>query len=245
MSHPVALCAAALVAATLALPATAQTVITRWNFNSGVADGNTGTGTTLPAIGTGTAALVGGATATFASGDASGGSSDPASGDDSGWNTTTYAASGAGDKTRGASYLVSTVGWQDIVLSYDLRHSNTSARHEAVQYTLNGGASWIDFTTFDGNAGDTWFNGRSVDLSAIVGADDNASFGFRVLATFAPGGSTYLPSNPASSYGTTGTWRFDMVTVSALAPIPEPGTYAMLLAGLAAVGAVARRRQRA
>jgi hypothetical protein len=28
-----------------------------------------------------------------------------------------------------------------------------------------------------------------------------------------------------------------------LAPVPEPGTYAMLLAGLAAVGFMARRRK--
>ena len=72
------------------------TIITQWNFNSAVADANTATGTTNPNIGTGTAALVGGVTATFASGDASGGSTDPATGDDSGWNLTTFAAQNTG-----------------------------------------------------------------------------------------------------------------------------------------------------
>jgi hypothetical protein len=40
------------------------------------------------------------------------------------------------------------------------------------------------------------------------------------------------PTNPANSYGTTGTWRFDMVTLNGVAAIPEPGTYALMLAGL-------------
>jgi hypothetical protein len=40
------------------------------------------------------------------------------------------------------------------------------------------------------------------------------------------------------------TWTFDIATNTlTLAPIPEPGTYAMLLAGLAAVGYMARRRK--
>lgn len=216
-------------------------VVTQWNFNSTVADGNTGTGVITPAIGSGIASLVGGTTSTFASGDASGGSSDPASGDDSGWNLTTFAAQGSGDKTRGAQFAVSTVGFENIVISYDLRHSNTSSRYEQFQYSLDG-LNFVDFTTFDGNAGDTWFNGRTVDLSTVVGTDNNANFAFRVVAAFAPSTSGYVASNPGSTYGTTGTWRFDMVTISA-APVPEASTYGMMLAGLGLVGFAAARRK--
>lgn len=228
-------------AAAMALVAPAHAVIvTQWNFNSVVPDGSTGTGTTIPSTGVGTAALVGGTTASFASGDASGGSSDPASGDDSAWNTTTYAAQGTGDKTRGASFAVSTVGYQDILLSFDLRHSNTSSRFGAVQYTTDGSA-WLDLGGFDADAGgDTWY-ARSFDFSAVDAADNNASFAVRVLSTFAPGTPFYAATTSGSNYGTAGTWRFDMVTISA-APIPEPGTYALLLAGLAAVGFMVRRR---
>jgi len=83
----------------IAQPATATTtIITQWTFNSSTPDGNTATGTTDPAIGSGTASLVGGTTATFASGDAGTGSSDPATGDDSAWNTTTYAPQGTQDR---------------------------------------------------------------------------------------------------------------------------------------------------
>jgi hypothetical protein len=222
--------------AAVALPAQADT-LALWNFNFG-ADASSATGTTLPAIGSGSLSLLGGVTNPgFNSGN---GSSDPEASDDSGFQTTTYAPQGSEDKLRGVQFSVSTVGWQDVQIQYDLRHSNTSSRYEAVQYTLDG-STWIDAITFDGNAGDTWFNGRALDLSGVSGADDNANFGFRVVATFAPGAELYEASRSSSSYAG-GTWRFDMVTLSAAAPIPEPGTYALLLAGLAAVGFMVRRR---
>lgn len=231
------------LAAAAALTTTAHAdPLTQWNFNSPAADANTSTGTTLPVLGTGSALLVGGTTATFASGDASGGSSDPATGDDSGWNTTTYAAQGTGNKTRGAQFNVSTVGFDHVVLSYDLRHSNTSSRYEQVQVTLDG-VSFVDVALFgsDVTAGDTWYLHRTVDLGGLAGVANNASFGFRVVAAFAPDTAGYVASTNGSTYGTSGTWRFDMVTVNAL-PVPEPSTWALLLAGAAFVGGVARRR---
>jgi hypothetical protein len=222
--------------AALSLPAHAV-VVTQWNFNSATPDTSPSTGTTAPAVGTGTASLVGGATSpSFNSGT---GSSDLAA-DNSGWQTTTYAAQGTGDKTRGVQFLVSTVGFKDVMFSYDLRHSNTSANTEVVQYTVDG-STWTDIASFTLNAGDTWANGRSVDLSGIDAADNNDSFGLRVVAGF--GNATgYLASKPGNNYAGTGTWRFDMVTVAA-APVPEPSTYALMAAGLAAVGFLARRRR--
>lgn len=234
---------AVLALALGALSAHAQAqVVTQWTFNSVPADAATSTGTLQPGIGIGTASLVGVTSSTFSSGDADGGSSDPSSGDDSGWQTSGYAAQGTNDKGRGVRFDVSTVGFEDIVITYDLRHSNTSSRYEQVQYSLDG-ISFIDIATFDGNAGDTWFKGRSVDLSGISGANDNPSFAFRVVATFAPGSNAYSAANAGSNYGTTGSWRFDMVTVSA-APVPEPETYALMLAGLGLVAGVTRRRRR-
>ena len=240
----IALTVMSLAALLAAESAQAQVVVTQWNFNSVTPDAATSTGSTLPSVGSGTASVIGGVTTAFASGDASGGSSDPAVGDDSGWQTTTYAAQGAGDKTRGVQFNVSTVGFQDVTVSYDLRHSNTSSRYELFQYSLDG-TSFTDFSTFDGNKGDTWFNGRTIDLSSITGADNNANFAFRVVSTFAPGTSAYAASSPTGTYGTAGTWRFDMVTLNAVTAVPEPTTYAMLLAGLALMGTIARRRSQA
>ena len=217
--------------------------IVRFNFNSVTADANTATGTLSPSFGSGTASLVGGVTSTFASGDANGGSSDLAVGDDSGWNTTGYAAATVGDKTRGVQFLVNTIGYTDIVFGYDLRHSNTSSKWEQVQYTLNG-ATFTDFTQFSVTAGDVWANARLVDFTSIAGAANNANFGVRVLSTFAPTTSNYVASTTGSNYSTTGTWRFDSVSVSgnAIAAVPEPEGVLLSLAGFAALAAVARRK---
>lgn len=237
------LIALALLGLAQAAQAAGPSILAQWNFNSNPPDGNTSTGTTTPNIGSGTASLVGGVTATFASGDASGGSSDPATGDDSGWQTTTYAAQGTENKLRGVQFAVSTLGWKDITVSWDQRHSNTAARHVQFQYSTDG-TTFTDFgNLFVATAGDTWFNGRSVNLSGVAGVDHNDKFAFRIVAAFDPDTSTYLASNPASTYGTSGTWRFDMVTVQAAAPIPEPETYALMLAGLGLVGWMARRHK--
>lgn len=230
-----------LLAALLAAGSANADTLAQWNFNSNPADGSTSTGSLTVSSGVGSLSAIGGVTLAFGSGASNGGSSDPVTTDDTGLQTTGYAAQGAANKSRGVQFNVSTVGFENVALSYDLRHSNTSSRWEQVQYSIDG-INFIDIASFDGNAGDTWFNGRSIDLSAIAGVKDNASFAFRVVAAFAPGSNSYAASS--TSYAATGTWRFDMVTVtgSQIAVVPEPSSYAMLLAGLGMLGAIARRR---
>ena len=234
-----------LSAALLAVSNANADTITQWNFNSATPDASTSTGSIIASIGTGSLSALAGVTASFASGSANGGSSDTAPiADNSGYGTTAYSAQGAGNKTRGVQYNVSTVGFEDILVSYDLRHSNTSSRYEQFQYSLDG-SNFIDFALFDGNAGDKWFNNRSIDLSAITGADNNANFAFRVVSAFAPTTSAYVASTAASTYATTGTWRFDMATVSGnvVVAVPEPETYGMFLAGLGLIGFATRRNK--
>jgi predicted extracellular nuclease len=196
------------VLALLALSSHAAT-ITQWTFDSNPSDASTSTGTEIPAVGSGTFLLIGGATATYATGNGGGA-------DNSGRNTATYPAQGTGDKTRGVEFAVSTVGFNAINLAFDLRHSNTSANTVVVQYSADG-STFTDFTTFVANAGDAWFS-RNVDLSSVAGLNNNANAKFRVLSTFAAGGSVYVASTPGSSYGSTGgTMRYDNVIVSGTA----------------------------
>lgn len=218
--------------------------LTQWDFNgSSTATVPGGTASPTPSIGAGTASLFGGVSATFASGTANGGSTDPVDTTPSNyaWNTTGYAPQGTENGGRGVQFNVSTEGWDKIVVSWDQRHSNTSSRFVQFLYTTDG----LNFTNagldngglFEGTAGDTWFNGRTVDLTSIAGVANNANFAFRVVAAFGPAGG-YVASNSSSNYAGTGTWRFDMVTVSGNL-VPAPGALALL--GLA--GLVARRRR--
>jgi hypothetical protein len=230
-----------LAAALLAASAAQAQIITQWNFNSTTPDANTSTGVTTPSIGAGTASLLAGVTGAFNSGDANGGSSDPATGDDSGWQTSTYAAQGTGDRTRGVQFNVSTVGFSGITVTWDQRVSNTSSRFAQFQYSTDG-TNFADFgALFSGTPGDAWYNSRTVSLVGLSAVDNNANFAFRVVSAFEPATTAYLAATTGSNYATTGTWRFDMVTVSA---VPEPGTYAMMFAGLVMVGFMAARRSR-
>jgi len=193
----------------------ASGIISQWNFNSTPPDGSTSTGNTSPSVGSGTASLAGGATATFATGDSS---LDPAgSTDNSGWNTSTYPAQGTGNKTRGVQFNVSTVGRQNISVSWSSQCSNTGSKYARLQYSTNG-ADFVNFPTAVTNT--TSFVAKTNSLAGIPGADNNPNFAFRIVAEFEStaintANTNYVAANsPTSSYGTAGTLRYDMVTVS-------------------------------
>ncbi|MFQ3632984.1 MAG: endonuclease, partial [Roseiflexus sp.] len=127
----------------------------------------------------------------------------------------------------GAASLIGgvTATFQNIRFSFDLRHSNTAANTVALLYSTDGGVTFNEATTFVATAGDAWFNNRSFDFSSIPALNDNPNVVFRVVAAFAASSSAYAPSNPGSAYGTSGTLRFDMVTVRGEpigAPTPTP-----------------------
>ena len=196
---------------------TAQTTITQWNFNSNPADASTSTGSTIPSIGAGTLTTIGGVAATFSSGSNSGGSSDPALTDNTGLGlSNSWPAQGTNNKTAGIQFAVSTVGHTGIMINFDLRHSNTGPKHFTVQYTTDVNATtpvWVDFVEDSATIGDVFVNNRSYNLSSITALNNNANAGFRIVSSFRPSTSIYAPATTASLYSTTGTWRFDMVTV--------------------------------
>lgn len=204
-----------------------QTTIAQWNFNGTSATTILGGETSpLPSSGSGSAELVGGTTATFASGLSSGGSSDPVatSPPNYGWNTTNYAALGTENKERGVQFNVSTTGFGGITFRFDQRLSNTANNTYVVQYTADRTATtpiWVDAQTFTftpdsgGTTGDVWYNLRTVDFSLLTILNNNPNVAFRVVSAFDPVAGNYLAATSNSTYSTSGTVRFDMVTVSA------------------------------
>jgi endonuclease/exonuclease/phosphatase family metal-dependent hydrolase len=208
--------------AILTVISTAPEVIAQWNFNSTSPDGATGTGTILPSLGSGVASLVGGATATFATGDTS---LDPAgSTDNSAWNTSTYPAQGTGNKTRGVQFAVSTAGRQNIVISWTSQASNTGTKYAHLQFTTNG-TDFIDFPTAVTNA--TTFSVKTNSLAAFSGVNNNPNFAFRILAEFESSAintanTNYVAANATSTYGSPGTLRYDMVTISGSPLVSAP-----------------------
>jgi len=216
-------------------------IITQWNFNTfpvpQVAD--TATGTLVPSIGSGTVSTFNGTTQLFASGAANGGSSDPATFDNSGLQITTFAAQDG--TARGVQFAVSTLGQSGITVNWDHRFSNTSSRGSQFLYSVDGSTFTSFGTVPNATGGDAWFNVRSIDLTSVSAVNDNANFAFRILQLpTALNGTSFEAANPTGTYGG-GTWRFDMVTVTA---VPEPSSMA-LLGVIGVAGVVARRRRAA
>ena len=192
-----------VVVGTPAKPAHALTTITQWTFDYN------NTSTPPPSTGTGTASLVGGTTAPTSPPTYSG---FPNVSGNFGWQTTTYPAQGTGNKTAGVQFQISTIGWQDIEFSFNIRHSNTSANTIVVRYSTDGGSTFTDVATYTVNVGDQWYT-RTVDLSGYPAVNNISDLRVRVVAAFAPPTNTqYVASNPNSSYSTSGALRFDNVT---------------------------------
>jgi len=238
-------------------------VITGWNFNSVTPDANTTTGTNAASVGTGTASVIGGTTATFATGAGTIGGTD-----NSGWNVTTWAAQGTGSGTRGVQFTASTAGFTNITLDMDLRMSGTVSRFFQLQATSDG-STYSDVsggvatgpTALNNNAAATMSSSGLIRIQSASGSqqfaegfrysfatnsllENNANFGFRLLAVFDPvNGSNYISSNAGTTaaYSTGGTFRLDNISISG---VPEPTSIALLsVAGVAGLAASYRRRK--
>jgi endonuclease/exonuclease/phosphatase family metal-dependent hydrolase len=206
--------------ATLAILFTNPVVFAQWNFNSTPPDASSSTGSTAPSIGSGTALLAGGVTATFATGDTN---LDTATTDNTGWNLTGFPAGTVSNKTAGAQFTVSTAGKQNIVISWSQRSSNTGGKYFRLQYSTDGGSSFTDYPAAVTLPLATIFYPFTNDLSALPGVNNNSNFVFRMVGEFqstatGSGSAAYAAANAGSTYaGSTGTTRFDMVTVSGTA----------------------------
>ena len=205
--------AAAMTCLTATL-ASAQTVITRWNFNNAAT-------LTVPSTGSGTLTQIGGTLGTSVSGT---GSSDGGSA----LNATPFPAQSVGSGTAGVQFAVSTANNTSIIVSTDMRWSGSCSKYVRAQYSTNG-TTFVDMPsdsliTAPGNT--NFVNGLTWDLSGVAAANNNANFKVRFVTIFDPANNATYSTNTGVAYATTGTLRFDAVTVkgTALVPVPPMGT---------------------
>lgn len=138
-------------------------------------------------------------------------------------------------------FSFSTLGFTGLTLSFDQAGSNTGPRDFKLAYSADG-VSFNDFAAYTVLLSN-WSAGTPVagfthtmNLSALTTLNNTPSVTLRLIDT-----STVSINGGTVASG--GTNRVDNFVVN-MAPIPEPATYALWLAGLGVVGFVARRRRR-
>jgi hypothetical protein len=211
----------------VAVPASAASTLAEWTFESSVP---ASAGPHAAEVGIGTATGFHASASTVYSNPAGNGSTESFSSNN--WSVGDY-----------YQFQLSTLGFQDIVVSFDHTSSNTGPRDFQLQASTDG-------TTF----------GSLGNYSVLANASPNpvwsSSSARNDLYTFVFSGNEQIANQAnvllrlvaastvsanGGSVATGGTSRVDNFAVMAT-PVPEPETYAMLLAGLAVVAFGARRR---
>jgi hypothetical protein len=268
---------AALFVASLA-SAQAQTTITSWNFDS---DYVAPSGSALdynsspaPTIGSGTASALGmnnsyngtnsisNPDILSSAGSSSGtyawrirGSSTTVGSEGNGWS------SSAAIGSQGAEFTTSTVGFDNIQISFDVDTTAQAERNLQLEYTLNGSV-WFNATltsagslgTLETNAssgnafgstvvrsyvelGSGWNNEITANLSGIAGVANDANFGIEIVNASTGTNDVNVSGNALNN--TSGNWRVDNINITEA--VPEPS--ALALAGLGLMGLVIFRKR--
>ena len=187
-------------------------IIAQWNFNSPAPDALSTTGSLEPSTGAGWLSTCGDVTTSFSTGDTR-----DAATDNTAVATAHFPAATNANLTAGLRFDVSTVDYEQITVGWSQRNSATASKFLRLQYTVDG-STFVDSAVLT-MAADSLFTNLTINLSAIPAANNNPSFGFRLLTEWqhsasGTGPEAYLPTTSGSTYGSAGTIRFDLVTVS-------------------------------
>jgi len=186
----------------------AQQPIVLWDFNQ--------TNDLLRATsGTATLVVLGGLRTTPASGL---GSSDPSTNADFALQLTGFPKQGTGARTAGLEITTSTVGFQSVVLKFDVRATSTASRRLQVLYSTDGQTLKAG-PAFTLNGGATFTNGLTVDFSAIPETANQPEFRVRLVSDW--DGDSYVGA--AGNYSTVGTWRIDHLRLTGVSSGVQPG----------------------
>lgn len=230
-SHPYAIMKALAIAlAVLAagsVPAFAQTTLANWNFDSSTISGSsTNFGPITADFGVGAASGHHAAGATTWSTPVGNGSAKS-------FSSNTWAA---GDYYQ---FQTSSTGQNGLMVSWDQFGSSTGPKDFQLQVSTDG-LSFTNFASYAVLGTPAWSSGGSrnsaftysYDLSSLTNLDNQASVYFRLidLTTGSIGGGTVA---------TTGTGRVDNFSITA---IPEPSTYAVMIALAGFAFVICRRK---
>jgi len=166
----------------------------------------------------------------------------------------------APEYTQGAEFDVSTLGFQNTVLSFNWASTAQGIANLQVQYNtnINNANGWTNVgslltaTVANSSKGGT-FQTDTIDFDSLglSSVDKDATLGVRLVSAYNPTLGTYASASsviagaPADYNNNSGNWRFADVQIdgTAVAPVPLPASAWLMLGGLGGVGFLSRRRK--
>ena len=190
-------------------------ILAEWNFNSDSIDDDAATGSLAVSQGEGSFALLS-ATATFGS-VGRGATSDPAPSDNTQLSMRGLPKMDEANKSAGVELSYSTVGFEQISLSWDQYNSRTASRYWRVQYSIDG-FTWNDHRVITNASASRWQR-FTVNLSDVPMLNDVSFATIRIAQEFestatGAGRDAYAAVDPDANYSTAGSCWLDMITIS-------------------------------
>lgn len=226
-----------VLAAILAVQSVKADVIADWTFQTSASTNNIiGAGKTSGLTQSGISADIGSGTASASHASSSAWSIPAGNGSTNSWSVNTWAVNDY------FQFSVSTIGFSNIVISYDQNGSGTGPSTFQFAYSLDGTTFNNVGSTYVIPSGVTWTAGTAnvlgntsfaFDLSDITAIDNMSSVYFRIIDS----GTTSINGG---TVGTGGTDRIDNFIVSS---VPEPSSIALAaVGGIACLFAVRRKK---